>query len=207
MADFTPPELDPHQGERLVRADYWRDFDERMKEIDGRDSLKLERLQHFDEQDDPSRDALRKGEWAEALRLLENDRAEWTAAAEDFARFGSVFRRVRVVEEPLTSYMQWELHLLRLADECGVRARIVTADKVQEAEADGLLPELVILGGRTMYLVLYTGSGIPDGALRFTDPQLVERWDRYLRQLDEVGEDVQTYFQRRVAHLPPPVPA
>lgn len=207
MADLTPPELDPAQGERLVRADYWRDFDERKAEIDNRDSLKLERLQHFDEQDDPSRDALRRGEWEEALRLLEADRAEWTAAAEDFARFGSVFRRVRIVEEPLTSYMQWELHLLRLADECGVRARVLTADALGGAEADGLLPELVILGGRTMYLVRYTGSGVPDGALRFTDPQTVQRWDRYLRRLNEAGEDVQTYFERRVAHLPPPVPA
>jgi hypothetical protein len=129
------------------------------------------------------------------------------ATAEADARRGSVFHRTRVVEEPLTPYMQWQLHALRLRDECGAKIRILPANRLGDAEADGPLPELVVLGGRALYEVFYTDTGAPDGAVRYTEPSLVERWERYIKRLYAAGESVQSYFTRRVAHLPPPVPA
>ena len=70
----------------------------------------------------------------------------------------------------------------------------------------GRLPELVVIGGRILYRVLYTDAGVPDGAIRFTDPRTVAEWESYIRQIYQAGEDVQEYFRRRVAHLPAPTP-
>jgi uncharacterized protein DUF6879 len=206
MLELTPPELVPDLGELLVREAYKRDFRQRDAEIRDRDSWKLERRQHFEEQGSASRDALRRGEWEEALRLLEETRGDLLAIAQDDARRGSLFHRVRVVEEPLTPYLQWQLHSLRLRAECGESVRIISAERLAAAEVRGLLPELVILGGRTLYQVRYTDAGAPDGAIRYTDPQLVRNWENYLRRLHETGEDVLSYFARQVAHLPPPNP-
>ncbi|MFI0780624.1 DUF6879 family protein [Streptomyces sp. NPDC021212] len=110
MRDLQAPALPPEQGERLTRDAYKRDFREREARIRDAASWKLERRQHFEEQGSPSRDALRRGQWEEALRLLEDRRDALRAAAQEDAQHGHTFHRVRVVEPPLTPYMQWELH-------------------------------------------------------------------------------------------------
>lgn len=204
MLDLRAPALAREQGETLTRAVYRRDFRQRDAEIRERDSWKLERRQHFEEQGSASRDALRRGEWEEALRLLQERRGDLLASAREDERRGHCFHRVRVVEEPLTPYLQWELHSLRLRAEYGERVHVVSAGTVAASEEVGLLPEVTVLGGRTLYQVLYTDAGVPDGAVRFTDPDLVGRWERFIRSLYETGEDVTSYFDRKVAHLPPP---
>lgn len=111
---------------------------------------------------------------------------------------------MRVVEKPLTPYVHWELHSHRQRAECGERIRVVTAQQVAASESTGLVPEVVVLGGCVLYEVVYTEAGVPNGAIRYDDRDLVVRWDRYLRALYAVGEDVISYFEREVAHLPPP---
>lgn len=204
MLDLLAPVLVPEQGERLTRDAYHQDFGPRDAVIHDRDSWKLERRQHFEEQNNPSWDAVCRGEWEEALRLFEDRRDSLIASAHEDNRKGHRFHRVRVVEKPLTPYMQWELHSQRQRAECGERIRVVTAQQVAASESTGLVPEVVVLGSCILYRVVYTESGVPDGAIRYDDRALVERWDRYLRALYAVGEDVITYFEREVAHLPPP---
>ncbi|MGP3966630.1 DUF6879 family protein [Streptomyces sp. 6N223] len=196
--------LDRSRGERLNQEDYDRDFWERESAIRDRGSWKFERLQHFEEQNDPSRDALGRGEWEESLRLLEAERDDLLAMVRAEEARGAPFHRVRVVEEPPTPYLQWELHALRVQAECGMGVRVVDAGKVRPLEADGLLPEVVVLGGQTLYEVVYTDTGVLDGAVRFTEPRLVESWERFIRDLYEGGEDVISYVDRYVAQLPPP---
>ncbi|MYZ36615.1 MULTISPECIES: DUF6879 family protein [unclassified Streptomyces] len=204
MLDLRAPTLPPEQGERLVRDVYRRDFRERNAAIHGRDSWKLERRQYFEEQGSASRDALTRGDWDEALRLIEADREDLVASARDNMKRASIFHRLRVVETPLTPYLQWELHALRLRAECGARIRTLDAGTLEASEADNLLPELVVLGGRTLYEILYTESGVPNGAVRYTDKETVRRWENYIKELYGAGEDVESYFAREVAHLPPP---
>jgi hypothetical protein len=204
MLDLLAPTLPDHEGERLARPEYKRDFRERREAVRNGQSWKLERLQHFEETDDASREALRQGDWPEALRLFEAERGALRAATRDDEERGAVFHRIRVVEEPLTPYVQWELHWLRLNAECGYRVRVLPVAAVASAETEGLLPELTLLGGTTLYRVLYTDAGRPDGAIRYTDPATVGSWLDYLRDAYAAAEDVQSYFERAVAHLPPP---
>ncbi|MEV7868770.1 DUF6879 family protein [Streptomyces sp. NPDC088124] len=204
MLDLRAPILLPELGERLVREVYKREFRERDAAIHDRDSWKLERRQHFEEQGSPSRDALSRGDWAESLRLMEERREKLLAAVREDERRNSLFHRVRVVEQPPTPYLQWELNSLRQQAQCGMRVRVVDAGLVAPSESGGLLPELVILGGDVLYRVLYTDAGVPNGAIRYTDPDIIGCWESYIRELYRVGEDVRNYFDREVAHLPPP---
>ncbi|WP_329386805.1 DUF6879 family protein [Streptomyces sp. NBC_01716] len=207
MLDLTVPTLALELGERLVSKDYKRDFRERDTAIHDGASWKLERRQYFEEQNSRSRDALTRGEWAEALRLLAEARDTVRAnALEDESR-RHAFHRVRIVEYPITSYVQWELHSLVQQDELGAnRVRIVTADQVANAEKKQQLPEIVVLGSHTLYNVIYSDTGVPMGSIRFTDEQHVSSWERYIRSLYEIGEDIAPYFAREIAPLPAPVP-
>jgi hypothetical protein len=204
MLDLLAPALPDREGQRLARPEYKRDFRERRSTAPHGESWKLERLQHFEEVDDESREALREGDWPKVLRLFEAERDTLLKAARDEAARGSVFQRIRVVEEPLTPYVQWELHWLRLSAECGHNIRVLTAAAVSASETDGLLPELTLLDNSTLYRVLYTEAGRPDGAVRYTDPETVRCWVDYLRDAYKAAEDIQSYFDRAVAHLPPP---
>lgn len=204
MLDLHAPALLSGQGERLSREEYKREFRRRDAEIRNAASWKLERRQHFEEQGVASRDALRRGDWEEALRLIDAHRDVVKAAAAEDARNGNVFHRVRVVERPLTPYLQWELHTLRLQAEFGQRVRVVSAESVAPLEETEPLPEVVALGGRTLYRVMYSASGQTEGAIRFTDPGLVAEWGRFIETLFAPGEEIASYFEREVAHLPPP---
>jgi hypothetical protein len=204
MLDLLAPGLPDELGERLTREDYKRDFRERRAAIRDGESWKLERLQHFEETNDDSREALRQGDWPAVLRLFEAERDALVRKARDEVSRGAVFHRIRVVEEPLTPYVQWELHWLRLSAECGQSIRVLPASAVAASEGDALLPELNLLDSRVLYRVLYTVAGQPDGAIRFTDPRTVRNWAEHLQELYAAAEDVQAYFDRAVADLPPP---
>ncbi|MFI2609504.1 DUF6879 family protein [Kitasatospora sp. NPDC018619] len=198
------PELRPEWGEALTRDEYRRDFRERDALVRGRDSWKLERRQHFEEQGSPSWEAARRGDWGEALRLLEGRREALREIGREDAERQSFFHRVRVVEQPLTTYLRWELHSLRIRAECGERIRVVGAEMLADSEEFHQLPEIVVLGGRTLYQVRYSEEGIPVGAVRFTEPGIVLRWESYLADLHRAGEDVVAYVDREVAPLLPP---
>ncbi|MDT0342277.1 DUF6879 family protein [Streptomyces litchfieldiae] len=204
MPDLYAPPLDRARGERLSWADYSADFWQRYAQIYERDSWKFERRQHFVEQKSPSRAALGRGDWDGALRLLEDRRESLRKAAEQDQRQRTVFHRVRVTEQPLTPYLQWELHSLRMKAEYDEIIRVIDAAHVSALEIDGLLPEVVVLGGQTLYEVVYTDAGVPDGGIRFTEPDLVRGWEDFIRTLFEGGEDIASYFEREVAPLPPP---
>jgi hypothetical protein len=111
---------------------------------------------------------------------------------------------VRIVEEPLTPYLQWELHGLRVRDEVVGGLRVLKADKLSGLEELAPLPELVALGGHTLYRVVYDGEGPADGAVRFVDDSLVAEWSEFIRDLYDEAEELSTYFERDVAPLPPP---
>ncbi|MFF3819386.1 DUF6879 family protein [Streptomyces bluensis] len=204
MLDVHVPALPVGRGQRLGNEEYLRDFRARDATIRNGDSWKLERLQHFEEMGSPSRDALRRGDWATSLRLFEEGRDNLREIQADEEARGSVFHRVRVVEEPLTPYVQWELHWLRISAEYGERVRILPATAVAAAEVDGLLPELTIQDGEVLFHVLYTEAGAPDGAVRFTAPDIVDPWTAYMRNAYAAAEDIASYFDRAVTPLPPP---
>ncbi|MEU6408562.1 DUF6879 family protein [Microbispora sp. NPDC046933] len=193
------PRLEAVPGTMLPMKEYAADFLEVFHDVDGV-IWKLERAQEFDEGPNPSWNAMREGDWQRSLELLEAARE--TIAADLPAR--GELRRLRVVETPLTAYLQWELHLLALRMRLGERGRVLDAREVADIETDGPLPELVIFPGRHMYHVQYDKGGTCVGARRTDDAEAVRAWGSIVSSLYERGEDLLTYVEERVAPLPPP---
>lgn len=177
------------------RADFVAEFEKTKGVI-----WKLERLQHFDERGLPIYDAFARGDWEGSLALVEGLREEFAAEHPDRIEF----RRIRVIEEPLTPYVHWELAVLKVRAQEGERSRVVPASAVAEFETERVVPELVAFGPTLLYEVLYDDEGVHIGGRRITDPEVIEPCLPVLASLYEQGEDLIEYFDRKVAPLPPP---
>ncbi|MBN6054721.1 hypothetical protein JYK22_22475, partial [Nonomuraea sp. RK-328] len=153
---------------------------------------KLERAQHFDEGDLPSYLAMVEGDWDRAMELAERMRPGFRDDNPDRLDF----RRIRVVEEPFTPYLRWELALLAMRAEEGENGRVVPVSAVRPYEDGGPVPELVLFRPTLLYEVLYDETGRHVGARRITDPRVVEPCVPVLAGLFEQGEDLCSYWAR-----------
>lgn len=188
-------------GERLQKEDYQADVDRHFWNIGKSSFWKLERQQVFQEPYDDSWVASSQGDWAEALRLLEARRPSLEEDYRRIAASGFVPWRVRVVEEPITSYMRWELHLLRLRVQLGEKLRIIGPEHIAGFERDEQLPELITLGDSVMYEILYDRDGLLEGGVRYVDRDLIARCRDFIRDLYRQGEEIESYFDRNIASL------
>jgi hypothetical protein len=161
---------------------------------------KLERAQYFHEPDDASFRAMAEGDWERSLELIEQTRDSYAGEYAGLAEF----RRLRVVDPPLTPYMQWELHYLAARAGVGERGRVVEAPAVRRFESAGPLPELLIFDGSLTYEVLYDEAGAHVGGRRVTDPDVIRPCLSIMGSWYEHGEDIRAYVQREVVPLPPP---
>ncbi|WP_132637753.1 DUF6879 family protein [Nonomuraea mesophila] len=172
-------------------ADFAREFERASGVL-----WKLERAQHFDEGDLPSYLAMLDGDWDRAMELAEQMRPGFRSDNPDHMDF----RRIRIVEEPFSPYVRWELALLAMRAEEGENSRVVPVSAVHPYEADGPVPELVLFNPALLYEVLYDEIGVHTGARKITDPDFVEPCIPVLASIFDEGEDLRTYCARmRVA--------
>ncbi|MCC9742723.1 DUF6879 family protein [Streptomyces sp. MNU89] len=188
-------------GNRLEQAAYTPDFMERFWRIGAEGFWKLERMQRYDEGDFPSWLAFRGGEWERSLRLIEELRPEYEEEFGKITGSGIGLHRVRIVERPVTPYIQWELNILHVKREYGEKVSVLEAERVAPYEREKPLPELCVLGSEAVYVLDYTPAGVPDGATRFTQPEVVERSRALVRELYGSGESLETYFPREIAQM------
>lgn len=193
IADLPGPELD--------LGAYSDAYDEVYEHIVFR---KLERRQTFREPGVPSWEAFAAGDWDRALELNELERDAVRAKVSEDYRLGVTSRRLRVVEHPVTPYLQWEMQYFRLLAESGEDLRVVDASQVRHLETDRLLPEIVILGDRVLFEVLYDAEGTAYGARRIDDPEVLAEAGKEVAELYAAGEPLLDYFAREIAPLPPP---
>ena len=198
--------FDRARGFRLGPDAYVADFDRRFWDIGAEGFWKLERRQTFREPGVRSWELLRDGDWAGSLRLVESQRPEFERHLGRMRAAGFGHHRVRVVEQPVSPYLQWELNVLQIKDECGEDVRVVRAEDVAALESDGPLPELVVLGTDAAYQVLVTADGRPDGALRQTDRAVVDAARSLVQRLHRDGEPLGPFLAREITPLDPPPP-
>jgi hypothetical protein len=170
----------------------------------GQPSWKLERQQYFADTTDPPSAAFARGEWEESIRLMEDNRPLFAKYCREAADHGVALYRVRVVEEPMAPYVQWEFHYLRLATAAGERIRVVDAERLGQFERNGPLPDVLTAGADTIYRILYTDDGVPDAVRRIVSRGAAGRCIDLIRRLYDAGEDMDAFFERRVARLSPP---
>ncbi|GHH63266.1 hypothetical protein GCM10017673_03820 [Streptosporangium violaceochromogenes] len=185
-------------GHDLDASGYLDDFWPHFRRLGDEPFWKLERARHFREPDVPSWTAMAEGDWERSLALVELMRADIASAP------GPELRRVRVVDRPVTPYLQWEMQILKVRVEAGEMIRVLPAEAVAPLETEAELPELVVLGSQTMYEVLYDATGTLRGARRIDDPRLRDGCRAQPAELYERAEDLLGYFDREIAPLPPP---
>ncbi|MCG5470458.1 hypothetical protein LADH09A_004406 [Micromonospora sp. LAH09] len=191
-------------GEQLRLEDYWADFEDRFWQTGDPGFWKLERQQTFKEPGDKGWQAFADGRWEDSLRILDARRPEFQSYYRRIADSGFATRRVRVVEEPLTPYLQWELHVLRLRHEYGGLTHVVDTDAVGAAESGGQVPEIYTLGTEVMYEAVYDADGVLASARRWRDPDLVASCQSFIESLYQGGEPLDEFFARVAAPLGPP---
>ncbi|KOT43130.1 hypothetical protein ADK41_06605 [Streptomyces caelestis] len=192
------------RAERMDRPTYHADF-RRVYESGIRHLNKLERGQNFKERGFASWEAFAAGEWDRALSLIQEKRDVYARQFRTAARLGILERRLRVVEFPVTPYVQWELFVLRLRVELGDHIRVLDARDIADIEQSRPVPEVVILGDDALYEVLYDEDGNAAGANRFTDRALIRETSAGFDALYERGDDFHAFFDREIAPLAPPV--
>jgi hypothetical protein len=110
---------------------------------------------------------------------------------------GIVQRRIRVVTTPLTEYLRWELHLLRIWAELGEEIKALRAEHVRRLEPRHPLPEVLVLGGEdsanpVMYEILYERGELA-GARKFVDPDFIAGCRAEIAKLWDAGEWLAAY--------------
>ncbi|UUU34338.1 hypothetical protein JIX56_33365 [Streptomyces sp. CA-210063] len=193
-------------SERMDRPTYHADF-RRVYESGIRQLSKLERGQNFKERGFASWEAFAIGEWDRALSLIQEKRDVYARQFREAARLNILERRLRVVEFPVTPYVQWELFVLRLRVELGDNIKVLDARKISDIEKDHPVPEVVILGDVVMYEVCYDDDGNAAGANRFADQALIRETLSGFDALYERAEDFHDFFDREIAPLAPPAVA
>lgn len=188
----------------LAKPEYYEDF-YRVFADDIHRFDKLERGQSFQEPGFGSLEAFDRGEWVTSLALIEKCWPSFTEYYAGMTSRGFTCRRVRVVERPVTLYLQWEMHVLRLRAELGEDIRVVDAVLLRGAEGQRSVPELVILANAALYEVIYDDEGVSAGARRFTEQALIEKTTAEVDSLHTRGEEFSAFFDREIAPLPPPV--
>jgi hypothetical protein len=199
-----PRPLDGAVGQRLDLPSYYADFEENFSRT--REFWKLERGQTFAEPGDPSWEAFDRGDWEEAIRLLDERRADLEKYHQEAAEAGTRTYRIRIVSLPLTAYLQWEFQLLRIRDETGGPIRVLLDSAVSDLEDRGPLPEIYTMDKRVMYQAIYDEHGVLEAAIRYTDKRLIRRSRKFIASLYKQGEPVSSFFKREVAPLPPARP-
>ncbi|MFF4266152.1 DUF6879 family protein [Streptomyces virginiae] len=194
----------PHGvSERMDRPAYHADF-RRIYESGISYLNKLERGQEFKERGFSSWEAFAVGDWERSLSLIEEKRGIYAQQFQKADRLGILERRLRVVEFPVTPYVQWELFVLRLRVELGDNIRVLDARKISEIEENHRVPEVVILGDVAMYEVLYDDDGNAMGSNRFADRALIQETTNGFNALYERADDFEEFFNREIRTLDPP---
>lgn len=189
-------------GQRMELDPYYADFERDY--VSAREFWKLERGQSYAEPGEPDWQAFNRGDWAESMRLMEGWREELAELRREDAARGMVARRIRIVALPLTPYIHWELYALKIRDELCESIRVLRDTEIADLEDQGPLPDIYTIDRHVMYQAIYNDDGVLENALKYTDGELVSQCRDFIADLYDRGEPIGSFFEREIAHLPPP---
>ncbi|QFZ16964.1 DUF6879 family protein [Saccharothrix syringae] len=191
-------------GTELAPDEYLADFNREFWHDNSGVSWKLERRQEFIESNNASWEASRRNDWTTSLDLLEKRRAKLADYERRIADNGMEVRRVRVVEQPISPYLLWELSSLHVRHQVGGKIRVVGPEQVEPFERGRTtLPELFLLARPIAYQVLYDEQGALAGAVKCVITDEVEHWKALVADLYDRGEELGAFFHREVARQLP----
>ena len=105
-------------------------------------------------------------------------REPWFASVRAVTAAGKRRQRVRVVPEPLTDYLRWELRICRDNVAAGEDVRYLRRDQANDLD----LPahDFWVLDSNRLALLFFTADDRLLGAEVLTDPDMVSRHERWI---------------------------
>lgn len=96
------------------------------------------------------------------------------------------------------------MQYFRLLAEAGEDLRVLPAVRLWPREMARPLPEVVVLGERVLFEVLYDQDGAATGARRINDPRVIRSCAAEIAELYARAGPLLDCFEREIAPLPPP---
>lgn len=124
------------------------------------------------------------GDTARAEAALAGQYAQWAQEIEEHQARGLVRRTLWMPTQPLASFGEYCLARYRHVVVAGGRVRVLPAWKIAHLEHVYMLPEMEVTA-RSVYVRCYTRFGSRAGAIRITDPDLVDAMGTFLTWADE----------------------
>lgn len=125
---MIPPQWATRTGRRLTLDEFGRQFSKAWSRIEWR-FLKLECWQAYQELDaNKSQEAYRRGDLDQAMELLRKEAETDRRLYDDIRSRGIDYSRIRLVQEPLSPYLDYELVAYRV---CPVTVRTVPAYRIR----------------------------------------------------------------------------
>lgn len=141
------------------------------------------------------------GDWTE--RDERRERSGWEAIVRGVVDRGGRFERVRVVPEPLTDYLRFELFGCRLNVEFGEDVRYL--DRTEAVRLDLPDHDFWVFDSSTLVLLRFTADDRPLAHEVITDPELVERHEAVLDLAIANATAYADYLAQDPARETPPV--
>lgn len=170
----------PKSAERLDAREFLTKFQELFQKLEN-SFLKFERLQVYQEPNNTSYLAWIKGDKAEALRLIDENIARDSEFFTHCARQGVNQVRLRAVELPLTSYLEWEFLTYQVTARYGQRILIADLGDVETSKPlkDG--SDFLIFDGKCILAHDYDHTGLLSGGWFIDEPRSVEAYNSFFR--------------------------
>lgn len=154
---MTPPASILRSSTRVSLDEFSSEFSEAWTQIKSR-FLKLECWQRYQELGaNESQEAYNRGDIARAQELLKKEAEADRPLYEDIGRQGVDYARIRLVQRPLTSYMQYELLAYKIRAQMGENIEVVEYDPDVELPNDDYFDFLLF--DRHTALIHDYGSG------------------------------------------------
>lgn len=188
-------------GPRLDRS-AWLDAFKRRFALLRATYFQHERLQDYQEPDNPSYDAFRAGDLPLARARLTEAVAREEADFRRLCQQNVPYVRVHAVERPLTAYLCWELEVYQVLARYGQRVLVVELDASSPREfVDSY--DFLLFDEQTVMVQDYGQDGRFCGGWRIDEPALVQRFAELSRDLTRAAVPL-AEFERRagVAALP-----
>lgn len=198
-------QIDHTTGQALNNEAFYNDFTNHFWSCD--QFWKLESAQHFAEPGNPSWQAFNQGNWKQALQLHQDRTQDLLDYHEQCAEYGIQTKRVRIVKQPITPYLQWEMHLLFLRDTTGGPIRILPGGEftyLEEDQPDNTFPEICGMDKTVMYEHRYDNHGVMYETIKYTNPDTVTKFKYLTDTLYQQAQPIGPYFHRHIKPLPAP---
>jgi hypothetical protein len=179
---MLPPQWALRNSRRLDLEEFGSWFAEAWSQVQSR-FLKLECWQTYQEREiNKSQDAYNKGHVDKARELLRQEAEADRPLYEGVRARGLDYARIRLVQEPLTPYLEYELMAYRVRDDMGETIEIVRCGRELSLPNDEYF-DFLLFDRHTALIHDYGDEGLQSGGWLTTDSDVIVSLQRVATDL------------------------